>query len=140
MRRSAPPRSAGQSVPADVLDLSGCVTGRIEGCAGGPLGRFAPEAPRQQGPGPRGAPMARLGGFARAPRQQARPRRAHGPSGRPFCPTPPLAAGLAGGAPQGPYREHNRSNLNLAFTYLSNTIARFALAPLELALSGQHIG
>ena len=31
-------------------------------------------------------------------------------------------------------------NLNLAFAPLSNTIARFALAPLELALPGQHIG
>lgn len=29
---------------------------------------------------------------------------------------------------------------NLAFTPLSNRIARFALAPLELALFGQHIG
>jgi hypothetical protein len=32
------------------------------------------------------------------------------------------------------------SHLNLAFTPLSNTIARFALAPLELVLSDQHIG
>ena len=31
-------------------------------------------------------------------------------------------------------------NLNLAFATLSNTIARFALAPLELAAPGQHIG
>jgi len=31
-------------------------------------------------------------------------------------------------------------NLNLAFEHLSNTIARFALAPLELASPGQHIG
>ena len=31
-------------------------------------------------------------------------------------------------------------NLNLAFGPLSNTIARFALAPLELAFPGQHIG
>jgi hypothetical protein len=31
-------------------------------------------------------------------------------------------------------------NLNLAFDPLSNTIARFALAPLELTSPGQHIG
>ena len=31
-------------------------------------------------------------------------------------------------------------NLNLAFGPLSNTIARFALAPLELTPPGQHIG
>jgi hypothetical protein len=31
-------------------------------------------------------------------------------------------------------------NLNLAFDARSNTIARFALAPLELAPPGQHIG
>jgi hypothetical protein len=36
--------------------------------------------------------------------------------------------------------KHFAPNLNLAFDHLSNTIARFALAPLELALPGQHIG
>jgi len=30
--------------------------------------------------------------------------------------------------------------MNLAFRPLSNTIARFALAPLELTRLGQHIG
>jgi hypothetical protein len=36
--------------------------------------------------------------------------------------------------------KHLAPKLNLAFAPLSNTIARFALAPLELALPGQHIG
>jgi hypothetical protein len=35
---------------------------------------------------------------------------------------------------------HLPFNLNLAFSTWSNTIARFALAPLELAPPGQHIG
>ncbi len=32
------------------------------------------------------------------------------------------------------------TEMNLAFRPLSNTIARFALAPLELTPPGQHIG